>query len=118
MEVRFLPAQNGGCMRNLVSKDKSRDNLEKLIEMMSLYRDMQYRLFEQYNLVLEDPKFDTVYLNIETIMKYRKYIESDLNGTQDHSSTTQIIKEFKQLLESYDYNLKNYHNPEDGNMKE
>ena len=94
-------------MKKFAAKDKSRENLEQLIQMMSQYRDMQYKLFEQYNLVLEDPKFDIVYLDIDTIMKYRKYIESDLNGTEDHSSTTQIIKEFKQLLESYDYNIEN-----------
>lgn len=94
-------------MKKFAAKDKSRENLEQLIQMMSQYRDMQYKLFEQYNLVLEDPKFDIVYLDIDTIMKYRKYIESDLNGIENHSSTTQIIKEFKQLLESYDYNIEN-----------
>lgn len=95
------------------SNDSSRNNLNKLIELCSQYREMQYTLFEQYNLILEDPKFDTVYLDIEPITKYRKYVESDLNGTENHSSSTQIIKEFKKLLESYDYNLENYKRKDD-----
>jgi len=82
--------------------------------MSSEYRDMQYKLFKQYNAVLEDPKFDTVYLNIEPLVNYRKYIEADLNGTPEHSSTTQIIKEFKKLLESYDYNVANYNTADFG----
>lgn len=95
-------------MKKFASKDESRENLEELINLTDKYREMQYRLFEQYNLVLEDPRFDVVYLNIEPIIKYRKYIETDLNGTEEHSSTTQIIKEFKKLLESYDYNKEHY----------
>lgn len=92
------------------SKDHSRDNLNKLIELYAEYRQMEYTLFEQYNLCLEDPKFDTIYLNIEPLVKYRGYIEKDLNGSGDHSSTTQVIKEFKQLLETYDNTLKSYEN--------
>ena len=90
------------------SKDHSRDNLNKLIELYSQYRQAQYTLFEQYNLCLEDPKFDTIYLNIEPLEKYREYIEHDLNGAENHSSTTQIIKEFKKLLEVYDSTLQSY----------
>ena len=91
-------------------RDVSRNNLEELINQMAAYRDMQHKLSKQYDLVLEDPKFDSVYLNIEPLMAYKKYIEADLNGTSEHSSTTQIIKEFKKLLESYDYNVENYKN--------
>lgn len=91
-----------------VSGDESRANLSTLIDLYDQYRQMQYDLFKQYNLCLEDPRFDTVYLNIEPLEHYRKYIEADLNGTEDHSSTTEIIKEFKKLLESYDSNLRNY----------
>lgn len=94
--------------------DVSRSNLKELIDQMAAYRDMQHKLSKQYDLVLEDPKFDTVYLNIEPLMTYKKYIEADLNGTAEHSSTTQIIKEFKKLLESYDYNVENYQNTDFG----
>lgn len=90
------------------TKDISRDNLSTLIDLYDQYRQMQYDLFKQYNLCLEDPHFDTVYLNIEPLEHYRKYIEEDLNGTDNHSSTTEIIKEFKKLLESYDATLDNY----------
>ena len=90
------------------TKDPSRANLEKLVELYSQYRQMEYTLFEQYNLCLEDPRFDMVYLNIEPLIKYRAYIETDLNGTDTHSSTTQVIKEFKQLLDTYDSTLKSY----------
>ena len=90
------------------TKDASRANLSKLIELYDQYRQMEYTLFEQYNLCLEDPKFDTIYLNIEPLVKYRGYIETDLNGTENHSSTTQVIKEFKQLLETYDNTLHSY----------
>ena len=89
-------------------KDASRANISKLIELYDQYRQMEYTLFEQYNLCLEDPKFDTLYMNIEPLTKYRGYIEDDLNGTDTHSSTTQVIKEFKKLLESYDNALKNF----------
>ena len=92
------------------SKDPSHDNLQKLIDLYTSYRQMQYDIFKQYNLLLEDPKFDTVYLNIEPLIHYRKYVEDDLNGTEKHSSTTDIIKEFKKLLESYQINLKNFEN--------
>ena len=92
------------------TKDSSRANLDKLISLYDQYRQMEYTLFEQYNLCLEDPKFDTIYLNIEPLVKYRGYIEKDLNGSSDHSSTTQVIKEFKQLLETYDNTLKSYEN--------
>lgn len=92
------------------SGDTSRANLNTLIDLYDQYRQMQYDLFKQYNLCLEDPKFDTVYLNIEPLEHYRKYIEADLNGVEGHSSTTEIIKEFKKLLESYDSNLRNYNN--------
>ena len=87
--------------------DPSRKNLEDLISLYTAYRQMQYDIFKQYNLCLEDPKFDTVYLNIELLAHYRKYIEDDLNGTADRSSTTDIIKEFKKLLDSYDTALSN-----------
>lgn len=90
------------------SKDQSRDNLSKLIDLYSQYRQSQYTLFEQYNLCLEDPKFDAIYMNIEPLVKYREYIEHDLNGTDEHSSTTQIIKEFKKLLDTYDATLKSF----------
>lgn len=92
------------------AKDSSRANLDKLISLYDQYRQMEYTLFEQYNLCLEDPKFDTLYMNIEPLVKYRGYIENDLNGTESHSSTTQVIKEFKKLLDSYDNALKNYEN--------
>lgn len=92
------------------AKDASRANLDKLIELYDQYRQMEYTLFEQYNLCLEDPKFDTLYMNIEPLVKYRGYIENDLNGTESHSSTTQVIKEFKKLLETYDNTLKSYEN--------
>ena len=95
-------------VKKFESKDHSRDNLNKLIELYAQYRQAQYTLFEQYNLCLEDPKFDTIYLNIEPLEKYREYIEHDLNGAEGHSSTTQIIKEFKKLLETYDNTLHNY----------
>ena len=103
-------------IKKKTSSDGSRNNLNKLIELCSQYREMQYTLFEQYNLVLEDPRFDTMYLDIEPIIKYRKYIETDLNGTENHSSTTQIIKEFKKLLESYDYNVENYKHKDDSKV--
>ncbi len=90
------------------AKDKSRANLDKLISLYDQYRQMEYTLFEQYNLCLEDPKFDTLYMNIEPLVKYRGYIENDLNGTESHSSTTQVIKEFKKLLESYDNALDSF----------
>ena len=90
------------------AKDTSRANLDKLIELYDQYRQMEYTLFEQYNLCLEDPKFDTLYMNIEPLTKYRGYIEEDLNGSDTHSSTTQVIKEFKKLLETYDNALKNF----------
>lgn len=89
-------------------KDASRANISKLIELYDQYRQMEYALFEQYNRCLEDPKFDELYMNIEPLTKYRAYIEKDLNGTEDHASTTQVIKEFKKLLESYDSALKNF----------
>lgn len=97
------------------SKDTSRANLDKLISLYDQYRQMEYTLFEQYNLCLEDPKFDSIYMNIEPLVKYRGYIETDLNGTDNHSSTTQVIKEFKQLLETYDNTLKSY-TENNGNM--
>ena len=92
-------------------KDHSRENLSKLIDLYAQYRQAQYTLFEQYNLCLEDPKFDIIYTNIEPLVKYREYIEHDLNGIEGHSSTTQIIKEFKKLLETYDTAMKNYNTP-------
>lgn len=101
------------------AKDNSRANLDKLISLYDQYRQMEYTLFEQYNLCLEDPKFDTLYMNIEPLVKYRGYIENDLNGTESHSSTTQVIKEFKKLLESYDNALKSFTDegsPLDGTM--
>lgn len=104
-------------MKKFESKDASRANLSKLIELYDQYRQMEYTLFEQYNLCLEDPKFDTIYLNIEPLVKYRGYIETDLNGTENHSSTTQVIKEFKQLLDTYDNTLKSYTDPDASLLK-
>lgn len=105
-------------MKKFESKDASRANLSKLIELYDQYRQMEYTLFEQYNLCLEDPKFDTIYLNIEPLVKYRGYIETDLNGTENHSSTTQVIKEFKQLLDTYDNTLKSYTDPDASLLKD
>ena len=89
-------------------RDPSRANIVKLIDFETQYRQMQYSLLEQFNLCLQDPKLDSLYMDTDTLMKYRGYIESDLNGTAEHSSTTQIIKEFKKLLENYDNALNNY----------
>ena len=45
-------------------KDATANNLERLIELYADYRQMQYDIFKQYNLLLEDPKFDTLYMDI------------------------------------------------------
>lgn len=84
-----------------VGKDTTLRNLNDLIELETQYRQMQYNLLEQFNLLLEDPKFDTLYMDITCLSHYRGYIEDDLNGTENHSSTTEIIKEFKKLKETY-----------------
>lgn len=83
-------------------------NLEKLIELYDEYRQMQYDIFKQYNLCLEDPQYDFIYMDVSPLVKYRKYVEEDLNGTDGHSSTTEIIKEFKKLSEVYDSTLKSF----------
>lgn len=85
-----------------LSKDETRKNLEDLIELYTTYRQMQYDIFKQFDKLLEDPRFDTMYVSIEPLEHYRSYVEDDLNGTQNHSSTTAIIKEFKSLLSTYD----------------
>lgn len=77
--------------------DSTRNNLLGLIRLYEEYRRMQYDIFKQYNLLLEDPKLDEIYLNLEPLVKYCKYLENDLNGTPDHSSSTEIIKELKKL---------------------
>lgn len=96
-------------MRKLSSKtDLTKANLEKLIDLYDKYRQMQYDIFKQYNMCLEDPQYDTIYLSVEPLTKYRKYLEDDLNGTDNHSSTTEIIKEFKKLSELYDSTLSSF----------
>lgn len=95
-------------MKNSKSKDLTKMNLEKLIELYDEYRQMQYDIFKQYNLCLEDPQFDSIYMDVEPLIRYRKYMEDDLNGTESHASTTEIIKEFKKLSEVYDSTLKSF----------
>lgn len=63
---------------------------------------MQYDIFKQYNLCLEDPKVDSLYLDVSCLEHFREYIERDLNGAESQSSTTEIIKSFKKLLDQYD----------------
>lgn len=89
-------------LRKKLGKDTSRNNLEKLIELYNQYRQMQYDIFKQYNLCLEDPKFDALYLDITCLEHFRGYIKNDLNGTDNYSSTTEIIKDFRKLLDQYD----------------
>jgi hypothetical protein len=81
--------------------DITGNNLDELIRLYDKYRQMQYDIFKQYNLLLEDPRFDDLYMDITPLTHYRGYIEADLNGTPEHSSTTDIIKEFKKLKETY-----------------
>ena len=88
--------------KKIINKDVSRNNLEHLIELYNEYRQMQYDIFKQYNLCLEDPKFDALYLDITCLEHFRGYIENDLNGTDNYSSTTEIIKDFRKLLDQYD----------------
>ena len=96
-------------MKKFGSKaNQTKTNLEKLIELYDKYRQMQYDIFKQYNLCLEDPQYDTIYLSVEPLTKYRKYVEEDLNGSEIRSSTTEIIKEFKKLSELYDSTLKSF----------
>ena len=83
-------------------KDITRNNLAELIDQYIRYRQAQYDLFKQYNLCLQDPRFDSLYLDITCLEHYRSYIENDLNGAENYSSTTEIIKSFKKLLEQYD----------------
>lgn len=83
-------------------KDTTANNLDKLISLYADYRQMQYDIFKQYNLLLEDPKFDELYMDITPLVHFRGYIEDDLNGVpEQHDSTTEIIKEFKKLKETY-----------------
>lgn len=82
-------------------KDSTLSNLNKLIDLETQYRQMQYELLKQFNLLLEDPKFDELYMDITPLTHYRGYIEEDLNGSENHSSTTDIIKEFKKLQDTY-----------------
>ena len=81
--------------------DTSCSNLEELIRLYDKYRQMQYDILKQYNLILEDPKFDELYVDITPLTHYLGYVEEDLNGSDKRSSTTDIIKEFKKLKESY-----------------
>ena len=81
--------------------DTSCSNLEELIRLYDKYRQMQYDILKQYNLLLEDPKFDDLYVDITPLTHYLGYVEEDLNGSDKRSSTTDIIKEFKKLKESY-----------------
>ena len=81
--------------------DTSCHNLEELINLYDKYRQMQYDILKQYNLLLEDPKFDDLYVDITPLTHYLEYIEEDLNGSDKRSSTTDIIKEFRKLRESY-----------------
>ena len=92
------------------SKDTTAQNLDRLISLYADYRQMQYDIFKQYNLLLEDPKFDSLYMDITPLTHFRGYIEDDLNGTEEHSSTTDIIKEFKKLKETYFNLLAAYNN--------
>jgi len=82
-------------------KDLTANNLDRLIDLYNDYRQMQYDILKQYNLLLEDPKFDDLYVDITPLTHYLGYIEEDLNGSKEHSSTTDIIKEFKKLKETY-----------------
>ena len=82
-------------------KDITLSNLDELINLETKYRQMQYELLKQFNLLLEDPKFDELYMDITPLTHYRGYIEEDLNGSENHSSTTDIIKEFKKLQDTY-----------------
>lgn len=85
----------------LNKKDITLSNLDELITLETKYRQMQYELLKQFNLLLEDPKFDELYMDITPLTHYRGYIEEDLNGSEKHSSTTDIIKEFKKLKDTY-----------------
>jgi len=93
------------------NKDVTLRNLDDLIDLEIQYRQMQYNLLKQFNLLLEDPKFDTLYMDITCLSHYRGYIEDDLNGTENHSSTTDIIKEFKKLKETYLNTQASYNQP-------
>lgn len=98
-------------MRSFKHKaDSAQANLERLIDQYAEYRQMQYDIFKQYNLLLEDPKFDEIYMDITPLVNYRKYMENDLNGAPDRDSTTAIIKEFKKLLETYKQTSANFQN--------
>lgn len=97
----------------LKRKDETRENLDKLIDLYAKYRQMEYDLFKQYNLLLEDPKFDTLYISVDPLIHYRGYLENDLDGTPEHSSTTDIIKEFKKLRDLYDSTLESRKNNPD-----
>lgn len=91
-------------------RDLTKENLDKLIGLYDEYRAKQYEIFRQYNLVLEDPKLDEVYTDIEPLTKYRKYIENDLNGTPEYSSTTTIIKELRKMRDTYEQAVGNSRN--------
>lgn len=97
-------------MKRFGKKDTTRENLTKLIDLYADYRQMEYDLFKQYNLLLEDPKFDTLYISVDPLIHYRGYLENDLDGTSEHSSTTDIIKEFKKLRDFYDSTLESQKN--------
>ena len=101
---------------NIGKKDTTLNNLNKLIDLETQYRQMQYELLKQFNLLLEDPKFDDLYMDITPLTHYRGYIEEDLNGSENHSSTTDIIKEFKKLKETY-FNLLASYNDQDKGLK-
>lgn len=83
------------------NSDVTGNNLTELINLYVEYRQMQYDILKQYNLLLEDPRFDDLYVDITPLTHYLEYIEEDLNGSDKRSSTTDIIKEFKKLYDSY-----------------
>ena len=51
--------------------DITGNNLDELIRLYDKYRQMQYDIFKQYNLLLEDPRFDDLYMDITPLTHYR-----------------------------------------------
>lgn len=89
-------------IKNIRTPEAALDNLRHLTDLYMQYRDLQYTLIEQYDKVLEDPRYDELYLDMTPVTKYRKYIEEDINGTSGCVNTTTIIKEFIQLQRQFE----------------
>ena len=100
-------------MKFKTKTDATEENLQKLIELYDTYRQMQYDIFKQYNLIMEDPILDELYIDLTTLTTFKGYIEDDLNGVPEkRSSTTEIIRDFKKFIETYKTALNSMNAPQ------